>query len=639
MPCTPAPPLFWYDPANLPVGATPVTSWLDSSGNGYNLTAPAGLEPVGDAEAIPGAVFTAGDKLEGSTDVTLNFANGYTIFVVMKEPTSASRTIMGKVNAVTVSGWDLGRYDVGFDNLAIFNSDYNNPNLFYLDRQLQCYPGAFDTSLHIYMIQMYREGAVGSLRMTVRRDGASTDSTRGPGDNQHSPPTMPVATNEGAAVDWGKFTIGDVYNTLTGFTGTIKLVMGYAGKLADVDVALTEDYLRNRFSIQEPQNTYSTPTEVGRVSYANTWSGIGAAPGSIAGDVEVMMIRYKAGSADIIDFANTLSGQPWVSTLPTLDTDIPDTVSGGQVGIRFAYRVCQGALETSSFQNNVGATAPVNPHLITIVAYRGLALGAAAAPYQGNSIGPYGFFYQDESTNFEWTGFAYQPNVDYSSDPVFAAYPNSMLYQLSVLDTLSPTITSTVLAEGATAQITGGSGPSWLLQNFVFQPVVTPAAPLGVPSCGDTVTWDLPALEWSATGTVTPASGPASPTMRFDAGVGSLWYVIPQLSDSGNELRSKTVKDPYVIGRTTNGAVRGYRFDVGQEIDVQAMEDDERLNGASRSLSIPDKSHVTQSPMRKMNLSNAVMHTIRVSGDDTGQTVRDRIDQITYQIAQQGVRR
>ena len=127
--------------------------------------------------------------------------------------------------------------------------------------------------------------------------------------------------------------------------------------------------------------------------------------------------------------------------------------------------------------------------------------------------------------------------------------------------------------------------------------------------------------------------------MRFDAGLGSQWWILAQLSDSGNELRSKVVKDPYIIGRTTNGHLRVYRADVGQEIDIEAMEDDERLLGASQSRPIPDKSHVTQSAMIRTNVSNAVMHTIRISGDDTDQPVRDRIDQICYQVAQQGVRR
>lgn len=139
--------------------------------------------------------------------------------------------------------------------------------------------------------------------------------------------------------------------------------------------------------------------------------------------------------------------------------------------------------------------------------------------------------------------------------------------------------------------------------------------------------------------TGSPPPTTESSTMRFDAGNGSEWWLLAQLSDSGQELRSKVVKDPYIIGRTTNGHLRVYRFDVGQEIDIEAMEDDERLSGASRSRPIPDKSEVTQSAMIKTNVTNASMHTIRVSGDDTDQPVRDRLDQICYQIAQQGVRR
>jgi len=137
----------------------------------------------------------------------------------------------------------------------------------------------------------------------------------------------------------------------------------------------------------------------------------------------------------------------------------------------------------------------------------------------------------------------------------------------------------------------------------------------------------------------TPVITTSASTMRFDAGLGSRYWLIPQLSDSGQELRTKVVKDPYVIGKCTNMTIRGYRFDVGQAINVQAMEDGERLAGASRALPVPDTTEVTQSPMRKMNLANASMHTMRIEGDDTGQETRDRIDQICYQIGGQGVRR
>ena len=56
MACVPSPPLFWYK--TWPATAVPITGAVDSSGNGYDLVAVEGFEPVGDGEAIPGAVFT-----------------------------------------------------------------------------------------------------------------------------------------------------------------------------------------------------------------------------------------------------------------------------------------------------------------------------------------------------------------------------------------------------------------------------------------------------------------------------------------------------------------------------------------------------------------------------------------------------
>jgi len=137
----------------------------------------------------------------------------------------------------------------------------------------------------------------------------------------------------------------------------------------------------------------------------------------------------------------------------------------------------------------------------------------------------------------------------------------------------------------------------------------------------------------------TPVITTSASTMRFDAGLGSEWWVLAQLSDSGNELRSKSVKAAYVIGKVTNANLRVYRFDVGQEIDVQGMEDDERLVGATRALPLTDTANVAQSARKQINVTNGVMHTIRVSGDDTGLENRDRLDQLTYEVAIQGVRR
>jgi hypothetical protein len=682
MACTPAPPLFWYKPESLPAASTPVATWEDSSGNGYDLTAPMGFAPVVDNDAIPGAVFTGVEKLEGPTDVALNFGTGYTIFLVMEEPNSTSRTLMGKFN--DAGGWDIERYDVGIDNLAIYNADLDNPNLFYIDEFAPCWPGTFDTSLHIYMVQMVQVGDVGSIRVSVRRDGWQESSQRLVGDNEHSPVCMPVATNVGTA---GKFTIGDVYSTGFGFKGTLKESLGYAGELSGANIALTEDYLRNKFSIDSPRRTYSGWTEVARATYTDTWAGIAAPAGTVAGDVEIMVFRSQpSGSEDAIDFSATLSGVPWVSNLPILTTGI-DGVGPSGTRIRFAFRVAQGPGETSSFQSVLGQTVPVRSSLIEIVSYRGLATGGASAPYFGNGLPSLGFFYQDFTQNFSWNGFQYQPPVDHSADPVYASHDNSLLYQIAINDTGSPSITSTNLNEGSSGQITAGSGASWLLAAFVMESDSVVAEPIPPPNCSVTYNCTVDGcvdpgdgsgtystleeclgacgvpISYNCIGGVCidPGDGTgtfdtlvecqssgcgavianAIETVRFDAGIGVQWYLVPPVSDSGDELRSKTYKAMRATGILHNASMMAFGYDVGQPIITEDLETGNRSNTKmiTRPQTLEDSDAVTQTKRKPINVKNAVLGTIRIEGDDRGQPERDRIDEIIVEVAIEGVRR
>lgn len=133
---------------------------------------------------------------------------------------------------------------------------------------------------------------------------------------------------------------------------------------------------------------------------------------------------------------------------------------------------------------------------------------------------------------------------------------------------------------------------------------------------------------------------PETRTMRFDAGLGVAWWLIPQLSDSGNELQAKNVKSLRVTGRVTNCSAIGYAIDVGQPIEVEAMERGERTNPKSvtRPQHFPDTTEVTQTARKPINIIG-VLHTMRVQGNDFGNTVRDRIDELLYEQSIQGVRR
>lgn len=139
---------------------------------------------------------------------------------------------------------------------------------------------------------------------------------------------------------------------------------------------------------------------------------------------------------------------------------------------------------------------------------------------------------------------------------------------------------------------------------------------------------------------VDTTTAPTAFTERFDAGEGQAWFIAAQLSDSGNELRSKVIKAVRATGRLTNASAMIYAFDVGQPINVADIESGTRTNTKyiTRPQTFPDTTEVTQTARKPVNVVG-VLHTVRLSGDDTGQAVRDRVDEITYEQAIMGVRR
>lgn len=130
-------------------------------------------------------------------------------------------------------------------------------------------------------------------------------------------------------------------------------------------------------------------------------------------------------------------------------------------------------------------------------------------------------------------------------------------------------------------------------------------------------------------------------TMRFDAGNGSSYYVVPQITDSGDELRSKTLKSIRTTGIRTNVSGMVYGFDVNQEISTEDLETGTRTNTrmTTRPQDFSDSEGVTQSERKQINVANAVLSTVRIEGSDVGNEQRDRIDEIVIEQAKQGVRR
>lgn len=130
-------------------------------------------------------------------------------------------------------------------------------------------------------------------------------------------------------------------------------------------------------------------------------------------------------------------------------------------------------------------------------------------------------------------------------------------------------------------------------------------------------------------------------TLQFDAGEGSSYYVAAQVTDSGDELRSKTYKSVRVTSRRTNQSAMVYGYDAEQEISTDDLEtgtrSDARMTTAPQSFA--DSAGVSQSVRKQVNIKNAVLSSVRVEGNDTGNEQRDQIHEIVVEAAREGVRR
>ena len=149
--------------------------------------------------------------------------------------------------------------------------------------------------------------------------------------------------------------------------------------------------------------------------------------------------------------------------------------------------------------------------------------------------------------------------------------------------------------------------------------------------------WELPPLEWSAEGIISPLSFGSTTTKRFDAGTGNTYYLIPQLSDSGIELRDKVIKAVRITGKFNAANFKLYAYGATEGINLSDLE--LGLNSKTGAVAIPNSTLVTQTRRFQVNVSGAALHTIRIEGTWAGEGIKDRIDEIVYEIAEMGARR
>lgn len=145
-------------------------------------------------------------------------------------------------------------------------------------------------------------------------------------------------------------------------------------------------------------------------------------------------------------------------------------------------------------------------------------------------------------------------------------------------------------------------------------------------------------IEWSAGDVIPPPPPePATGTFVFDEGGGVEWWIVPQLTDSGVELRDKVVKAVRVTGLVTSANVKVYTYGPSDPVVVSDLE--EGINSVTGAVPLPDTTDVAQSPRQMVNCPNAMLSTVRVSGTWDGTSRRNRVDEILYELAQQGIRR
>jgi len=127
-------------------------------------------------------------------------------------------------------------------------------------------------------------------------------------------------------------------------------------------------------------------------------------------------------------------------------------------------------------------------------------------------------------------------------------------------------------------------------------------------------------------------------TYRFDTGTGSVdYYLAPQFSDSGEELRAKCVGPFRVTGKVTSaGTVKVYGAAPGSAIPVSDLE---AGTNSLASLALSNPTNVTEGALLKGKVKNLKQHTVRVSGTWDGSGDRDRIDEIVYEHSIVGARR
>ena len=132
-----------------------------------------------------------------------------------------------------------------------------------------------------------------------------------------------------------------------------------------------------------------------------------------------------------------------------------------------------------------------------------------------------------------------------------------------------------------------------------------------------------------------PPVVPQARTMRFDAGLGAEWWILPQLA--GDNLRDQVVKSFIATGKMTVPQFSVYSKGPGKNINIADME--QGINSATGKRNLPSTTQVQRYARRQANVPGSMLWTVRLEGIWNGEGIRDRVDEIACEVAEQGIRR
>lgn len=276
--------------------ASPVSSWIDQSGNGNSVSqATSNKQPLYTSSLINGFpalqfdnVTTTNDKLTGADSPTLDNTDGYTFFTVSRLQNldgAAAKTIVSKRN--------------GVDTEESFMLFYYSSNKFHTDIQTtnnRYYTVATFSNNTNYIIDVVYDGSLASSSRSKTYIGESLNKT--------ATETSASIPDNNSPLIVGATDVGDGRP----FGGYISEIIGYRTALNKASRIIVNNYLSAKYNIALTTNDKYAGDNGSSGDYDREVAGVGSdttQPGSIVGSNT--------------DFAASISGGLGISVNSGLD--------------------------------------------------------------------------------------------------------------------------------------------------------------------------------------------------------------------------------------------------------------------------------------------------------------------------------